>query len=289
LTTNITSNTLHIALPITDDSGIYKAFVTYTELNDQANSGEWKSAELTGAGECATGQHTYSLDLTLTREVNYFIQVMDCAGNVSVKLNNGKYYDKTYITNKSLTFTSTGAQDGWVLESGENTKIGRTLNSAGSTFRLGDDAARKQYRGILSFSTGASLPDTAVITKVTLKVRKQGIFGGGNPVTTFKGFMVDIKRGYFGTSALQAADFQTAASKTYGPFKPAPVGDWYTIDLTGGNTYINKLSTASGLTQIRLRFYLDDNNNNTSNYLNLYSGNASSSYRPQLVIEYYVP
>jgi photosystem II stability/assembly factor-like uncharacterized protein len=189
---------------------------------------------------------------------------------------------------KSKTFYSSGAQDGWVLETGETTSKGGTMNSTATTFRLGDDKAKKQYRGILSFST-KGLPDTAVIIKVTLRVRKQSITGGGNPITTFQGFVADIKKGYFGTTALQTADFQTAASKTYGPFKPALSGSWYSIDLTGGKAYINKLSSYSGLTQIRLRFKLDDNNNTTANYLSLYSGNASSSYRPQLVIEYYVP
>ena len=147
--------------------------------------------------------------------------------------------------------------------------------------------AKKQYRGILSFSTGAGLPDNAVITKVTLKVKKQGIIGGGNPVATFQGFMVDIKKGFFGTTALQTSDFQAAAHKTYGPFMTALGGGWYSIDLTPGKGYINKLSTLSGLTQIRLRFKLDDNNNTVANYLSLYSGNAPAASRPQLIIEYY--
>jgi len=60
-------------------------------------------------------------------------------------------------------------------------------------------------------------------------------------------------------------------------------------DLTTIKDHINKGSAYSGLTQIRLRFYLDDNNNTTANYLSLYSGNAGASYRPQLVIEYYEP
>jgi hypothetical protein len=101
--------------------------------------------------------------------------------------------------------------------------------------------------------------------------------------------MVDLKKGYFGTSALQTADFHTAASKTYGLFKPALSSGWYSIDLTSGKSYINKLSSSARLTQIRLRFKPDDNNNTVANYLSLYSGNASSSYHPQLVIEYYVP
>jgi hypothetical protein len=115
------------------------------------------------------------------------------------------------------------------------------------------------------------------------------VVGGGNPVTLFLGFMVDIKKGFFGTSALQASDFQSVASKTFGPFKPAIVGGWYAIDLTNGNTYINKLTTSSGLTQIRLRFKLDDNNDTIANFLKIYSGDAGAANRPQLLIEYYVP
>jgi len=203
---------------------------------------------------------------------------------------NGNFSGQTYAVRTSTkTFSSTGTQDGWILESGEKTSKGGTTNSTLTTFRLGDDKAKKQYRGILSFKT-SSLSDTARIAGVTLKVRKQGITGGGNPVTTFKGFMVDMKKGFIGTSAsLQAADFQTAVSKTYGPFKPA-LSDvsWYYIDLTSGKAYINQLSTLSGLTQIRLRFYLDDNNNTIANYLSLYSGNAGAS-SPQLVIDYYEP
>jgi len=34
---------------------------------------------------------------------------------------------------------------------------------------------------------------------------------------------------------------------------------------------------------------LDDNNNSVANYLRLYSGNSTTSVRPQLVVTYYVP
>jgi len=205
--------------------------------------------------------------------------------------NSGNFSGQTYaVRTSTMTFYSTGAQDGWVLESSETSSKGGSMNTTATTLRVGDDKTKKQYRSILSFTTGSNLPDDAVITGVTLKVRKQGITGGGNPVTIFKGFMADIKKGYIGTSpSLQAADFQTAASKTYGPFKPVLSSNWYSIDLTSGSNYINKLSTLSGLTQIRLRFYLDDNNNTTANYISLYSGNAGITSCPQLVIEYYVP
>ncbi len=142
---------------------------------------------------------------------------------------------------------------------------------------------------ILSFNTGVGLPDNAVITKVTLKVKRQGVSGGGNPLKTFQGFMVDVKNGVFGKAALQAGDFQAKATKSFGPFKPALSGGWYSLDLTAGKETINKLSTAFGLTQIRLRFKLDDNNNAVANTLSLFSGNGPATSRPQLIIEYYVP
>ena len=190
---------------------------------------------------------------------------------------------------KTVTFKSVGSQDGWVLESAETSGQGGSFNPVTTSFNLGDDATKKQYRGILSFNTGAKLPDNAVITKVVLKVRKQGVVGSGNPVNIFNGFMVDIKKGIFGTAVLQNTDFQAAASKTYGPFKPALASGWYSINLTSGKAYINKLATNSGLTQMRLRFKLDDNNDTLANYLKLYSGNAPATSRPQLVITYYVP
>jgi hypothetical protein len=164
------------------------------------------------------------------------------------------------------------------------------MNSTLTTLRLGDDAANKQYRSLLSFATGAALPDNAVITKVTLKVKRQGVTGGGDPVTTFQGFKVEIRNGTFGTSALQLTDWQAAAQKTIGPFKPALVGGWYEFNLTSIRAYINKLATGSGVTQIRLRFKLDDNNNTVANYLSLFSGNcATVTARPKLIISYYIP
>jgi hypothetical protein len=192
---------------------------------------------------------------------------------------------RTIIT---LTLRSVGAQDGWVLESSENSNMGGSLNSTANSILLGDSTNKQQYRGVLSFQTG-SLPDNAVITGITLKFKKMTIAGGSNPVNIFQGFMVDIQKGTFGTASLQISDFQAAPSKTYGPFLITPVNGWYNINLSGAQTYINKLSTASGITQFRLRFKLDDNNNAIANNLSLFSGNATIADRPQLVITYAIP
>lgn len=187
-----------------------------------------------------------------------------------------------------LTVKSTGAEDGWALESGENTNVGGTMNSGATTLRVGDNAARKQYRSVFSFNT-SSLPDNAVITAVTFKVKQQAVLGGGNPVNTFQGFMADIRNGTFGTSSLELTDWQTGGNQTIGPLLLTPSGGWYSFDLTAAKGRINKLATNGGLTQIRLRFKLGDNNDAIANYLSLFSGNAGAASRPQLIVEYYVP
>lgn len=194
----------------------------------------------------------------------------------------------TQYFSQTATFESNATQDGWILESAENSNTGASVNATSALY-LGDNNLKKQYRGMLSFSTG-TLPDTAVITGLTLKIKKNTVIGGGDPVSIFQGLMTDIKTGYFGTLAtLQAADFQATSSKTLGPITPALASNWYSINLINGKDYINQLATSGGLTQIRLRFKLDDNNNAIANYLSLFSGDATATNRPQLVVTYYVP
>jgi hypothetical protein len=79
------------------------------------------------------------------------------------------------------------------------------------------------------------------------------------------------------------------ANQTIELLKPTASNGWYLLDLTVAKACINKLATGGGLTQMRLRFKLDDNNNTIANYLSLYSGNASATSRPLLIVEYYVP
>ena len=192
---------------------------------------------------------------------------------------NGESY--TRVATTILTAASNGANDGWILESSETSSAGGLMNSTTSTFNLGDDAADRQYRAIFSFNT-SNLPDNAIVIKVTLKVRKHSVVGGGNPLSLFQGFKVDIKKGIFGASALELSDFKAIASQSYGPFSPALSSGWYSLNLTSGKGYIN----TTGTTQFRLRFSLDDNNNSVANFMKLYSGNAAASDRPQLIVEY---
>jgi hypothetical protein len=193
-----------------------------------------------------------------------------------------------YGNTSMVSIRSAGSLDGWVLESGETTNAGGTLNANLGTFQLGDDAQDRQYRSILSFDT-SSLPDNAVVTVLKISIRRQGITGT-DPFTTHGTIKVDIRKGAFGTSsALQIGDFQAAASRAnIGTILNSPDPDnWYSARLlAAANRYINP----TGMTQLRLRFSTDDNNDNGADILRFFSGNvAVLSVRPVLMISYYVP
>lgn len=199
------------------------------------------------------------------------------------------YSYKQFASPQTITLNSIGVQDGWILESSKTSGKGGTLKANATVLNVGDNIANKQYRGVLSFSTGVKLPDNAVITSVRLNLQLSKIIGGSDPMLKFQGLMVDVKRGSFGLPTLQVTDFQAVPNKSYGPFSPLLTSSGYTINLTNAKAYINKLATSNGLTQIRLRFKLDDNNNAFANYLSLYTGNAPVANRPQLIVQYYVP
>jgi hypothetical protein len=182
-------------------------------------------------------------------------------------------------------FISTAANDGWVLESSEVSGVGGTMNSSATTFRLGDDAANKQYRVILHFDT-SSLPNSAPIISATLKIKKQGIVGT-NPFPVLGSLSTSMRRPAFGSPALEPGDFHTAAGRNnVAVFDTTPLGNWYSALLNNaGKLYIHR----NGTTQFRIAFTIDDNNDNGNDYMKFFSGNASAAVRPQLIIQYYVP
>ena len=175
-----------------------------------------------------------------------------------------------------------------VLESGENTNLGGTLNSTATTFKLGDNAANRQFRAVLSFNT-SSLPDNAVIIAVTLKIKKAGQ-AGATPFNTLGKILADIGTDPFsGNAALELTDFQATSSKDAAlAIGNTPSSGWYSRSLAAANFgFIN----LTGITQFRLRFAKDDNHNNVADYLQFYSGNytITPTYRPTPIIKYSVP
>jgi hypothetical protein len=80
---------------------------------------------------------------------------------------------------------------------------------------------------------------------------------------------------------------QAKASKLLvGKFPARLSSGWYVSTLNStAYSYIN----LTGLTQFRVRFYKDDNNDFGADYLKLYSGNATLASRPTLIVKYYIP
>jgi hypothetical protein len=195
--------------------------------------------------------------------------------------------DTCFAPTTQVTFTSGAAVDGWVLESGETTNVGGSINAtAGTTsaLRVGDDNKDKQYKTVVSFDT-SSIPDGATIVSATVRLLR-GTVSGTNPFTTHGACWVDVRTGGFsGLAALETGDFQAAATVVQAASlsSAAANGTWSEGSLNAaGLAAINK----TGTTQLRVYFNLDDNDDTGNDFIGYYSGEATSANRPQLVVTY---
>ncbi len=92
-TAQLSEGVLQVTLPIDDESGVYKAYLTYTEKNAAGNIGSWQSIQmLSETGQCVPGQQEYQVSLAIDTEIEYFLQVMDCEGNVAYLFNGENYF-----------------------------------------------------------------------------------------------------------------------------------------------------------------------------------------------------
>jgi len=196
-----------------------------------------------------------------------------------------------YVNGGSTSFVkiqSTGGQDGWILESSENSSKGGSFDSNATSFHLGDDAADRQYRSILSFDTSSlNLPAGSIINSVTLAFKKAAL-KGTNPFLTHGNIQLDFKTGVFsGNQNLQIGDFQAAASMDAASnIGNTSTNKWYSVSI---DSALFSLVNRDGFTQIRLGFSLDDNDDLGMDRISFFSGDAGSSKRPQLIVEYYIP
>ena len=199
---------------------------------------------------------------------------------------NGRVIHITEAPILSATINSNATDDGYVVETEENSNTGGFSEATAKLIRLGDQVNDRQIRAVFSFDT-AGIPDNAAILSVVLRFRRYSLVGG-DPLTALGALQADIRLGAFGGSpALESADFQAPASRSNigGNLIPLP-DNWYAFGLSKGNTFINK----TGQTQLRLRFTLDDNDNNANDYLNIYSGNVlADANKPRLIVKYFVP
>ncbi|MFL6198248.1 MAG: choice-of-anchor B family protein [Thermoanaerobaculia bacterium] len=188
----------------------------------------------------------------------------------------------------TVTFISVAAQDGYVLESGETTNIGGSIDSTATTtsaLRVGDDNKDKQYKAVVSFDTSA-IPDGATIVSVTLRLLR-GTVSGTNPFTTHGTCWADVQSdGLSGSTTLQTGDFQAAATAAQATSlsNAATNGTWSQGSLNAaGLAAISK----TGTTQLRVYFNLDDNDDTGNDFIGYYSGdNTTAANRPQLVVTY---
>ncbi|MGE5248758.1 MAG: hypothetical protein ACM3QS_00965 [Bacteroidota bacterium] len=188
---------------------------------------------------------------------------------------------------ENSVFKSAGALDGWVLESSEASGKGGKLDAGAATFVVGDDSADRQYRAILSFDTSA-LPDGAVITYAELRIRRAGLTGT-DPFKTHGDLLGDIRKGSFSANAaLQLSDFDAWANANAAiRITDNLVSGWYSGRVPAASL---KLINKTGITQLRLRFARDDNDDRAADYLKFYSGNSTgAAVRPQLIVEFVMP
>ncbi|NOH02331.1 MAG: hypothetical protein HND47_10440 [Chloroflexi bacterium] len=257
------------------DFSLFTIGVTGASITSVGGSG----ASYTVSVNTGSGNGTIRLDVPDTATIT------DLAGNPLAGLPYTSGEEYTVIKTTTTTLKSIGVNDGWILETSETSGVGGTMDSAATTFNLGDAAGDMQYRAILHFDTSA-LPDNAVITSAVLKIKKQGL-SGTNPFNILGALRVDMRKPAFGTPALALSDFKSRAGRNnVASFGAAPSGRWYSASLNNvGRVYINR----TGTTQFRIYFVLDDNDDNGADFMKFFSGNAGAASRPQLVIEYYVP
>jgi hypothetical protein len=91
----------------------------------------------------------------------------------------------------------------------------------------------------------------------------------------------------FGAPSLELLDFNSPSAKTnVGFFSSSLSTFWHRAILNNpAKRHINPLGT----TQFRLSFTLDDNDNNSADFIRFFSGEASSVNRPKLIITYTLP
>jgi hypothetical protein len=239
--------------------------------------------------------NTGSGDGTLRLDVMDDDSILDASGQPlgGAGAGNGNFTNgETYTVKKSTAntivarFKSAATYDGWILESGEGTGAGGTFDRNATTFIVGDDQKDRQYKSIVSFDTN-SLPDNATIVSAQLKIKRQSVLGM-DPFATHGALFLIMRNGTFGGSAiLDASDFSAPVSSgtVADPFA-ALTSSWYVAELGTANLLsINKF----GITQFRLFFSKDDNDDLGSDYVKFYSGNWIEAEKPELIVTYYVP
>ena len=191
-------------------------------------------------------------------------------------------------------FESSGAQDGHVFESSENSSVGGTAVANNSsllgpaTFQVGDNPSDAQIKGFVSFDT-SSLPDNAILVSARLVLNRSSHLGT-NPFATHGVCRVEIRTGSFDNNlSLVPADFQAAATGQ-------PVSILSNPTVNGSFAYATLSSQGlaainrTGTTQIRISFEQGDDDDMAGDALFFIAGEGTTaSLRPRLEVKYLLP
>jgi hypothetical protein len=172
-----------------------------------------------------------------------------------------------------------------MAESSETSGVGGIVTGASAEIHVGDHISDAQFRGILSFDT-SGIPDGALITGATVRLRRVGVFGT-NPFTTHGACRLDVVRGAMGGDpALQASDFQAAVTATAVGTLSDPLVNGGLSTATLDAAGLAAIDT-TGRTQFRVAFDLDDDDDLLADRVRFGSGdNATATNRPELVVTF---
>ena len=211
---------------------------------------------------------------TMAYNTKYYWRINELPGPVTGDLWNFT----TAVNPNSAIFNGTAPEDGYMRESTETSGVGGFV-SPSNALRVGDTNNKYQQVGVFSFDT-SSLADGITITSVKVSVARVGITGDPSVLGSL---VLDIKNGYFGTVATpEMSDFEAAPSASSVGTLPYPTvnNSYVSCNLNAsGIANINK----TGLTQFKIRFTTDDDNDTANDYLNIGDG-GTANYKPKLEV-----
>ncbi len=192
-----------------------------------------------------------------------------------------------FVKSKTVTTTlySQADRDGWVRESSEGSLRGGAIRKNGS-LRVGDDAANRQLKSILSFDT-SDIPENAVVTSAKLILTRMKA-SKTDPFETFRTCFVDVASGTFGSAGLEKSDFQAEAAVRRAARLTRPKKNGFRskgLFNEEGLRAINK----GGLIQLRVHFLPATDKGSAHDFIQFHGDDASSAEAPRLKVTYVVP
>ncbi|TYS01673.1 PHB depolymerase family esterase [Rossellomorea vietnamensis] len=244
------------AAPITTANPKGGTYNSPVQVALQAN--EEASTYYTTDGSVPTVQSPlYSEPILITEDTTLKFFSMDSSGNKETPKQENYVIDEAAPPVEGLTIPSLSAEDGFV---GKFTADGK---GAGD-IKVGDKGMYNTdtYRGILSFDT-STLGQTAIDSAI-IRVYTKSLTG------TVSSIQADIKKGTFGTAAIEQQDFSALATLSNIASIQSPSADGYTdlvlsasalsqINKTGKTQFRLKATTTAGFNKNQIEFYGGEN------------------------------